>query len=292
MNRILVRTATIAFGALLSAGCATTTPQGKNAAASAPQAEADTASTPAASLATNLDAEVIHARTQRANGDFTGASNTLTQLMLVAPDNADVVGEYGKVLAQRGKYDDAIAFLKRAVELSPGDRTLYSALGVAYDEANDHANAQAAYKQALALKPDEAVVLNNMAVSDLLAGNYGSAKKLLEQASASGDHNPKIGNNLQKIAELEAAQNVAKPMNPVAGSSKPAEKSASAPKPAPVSVAKLPAPDSHVVMQKVPEDPKAGPVADHGPRKLAKDTPAKPAAKKSAAGPKLRTAAD
>lgn len=286
MNRILVRTATVAFGALLSAGCATTNTA--STPASAPQADTASAAAPAASLAANLDTEVAHARDQRAKGDLLGASSTLTQLMLIAPDNPDVVGEYGKVLAQRGKSDDAIAFLKRAIELNPGDWTLYSALGVSYDEASDRVHAKAAYKEALALEPGEPVVLNNMAVSEMLAGDYAGAKKLLQEASASGVANPKIGNNLQKIAELEAAKPAAQAMKPVA---EPAEKTATAPKPAPVPVAKLPAPEKNVVMQKVPQDSKAGPNADHEPRKLAKDT-AKPDDKNAAGAPKLRTAAD
>lgn len=285
MNRILVRTATVAFGALLSAGCATTNTASNTAPAA--QSAAVPGVTPAASLAANLDAEIAHARDQRAKGDLMGASRTLTQLMLIAPDNADVVGEYGKVLAQRGKSDDAIAFLKRAVELSPGDWTLYSALGVAYDEANDRVHAKAAYKQALVLEPGEPVVLNNMAISEMLAGDYTGARKLLEQASASDASNPKIGKNLQKVAELEAAKPAAQPMKPVAEAAKPAEKT----KPASVAVTKLPAPEKNVVMQKVPQDSKAGPIADHEPRKLANDT-AKPDDKKATGAPKLRTAAD
>lgn len=284
MNRILVRTATVAFGALLSAGCAST--QSASTGAPSPQSNA-AAAAPAATLAANLDVEIGNARDQRAKGDFLGASRTLTQLMLIAPDNPDVVGEYGKVLTQRGKSDDAIAFLKRAVELNPGDWTLYSALGVAYDEAGDRPHAKAAYKQALALEPGEPAVLNNMAVSEMLSGDYAGAKKLLEQAQASGEANPKIGKNLQKIAELEAAKPAAQP---VAAAARPAQKTATAPKPAPVAVAKLPAPDKNVVMQKVPADAKAGPVADHDPRKLAKDT-SKPD-DKAAGTPKLRTAAD
>lgn len=290
MNRILVRTATVAFGALLSAGCATSTPPAKDA-TPAPQADAAPDTMLAQSLAANLDVEIGHARDQRAKGDLMGASRTLTQLMLIAPDNADVVGEYGKVLAQRGKSDDAIAFLKRAVELNPSDWTLYSALGVAYDEANDRANARAAYKQALVLQPNEPVVLNNMAISDMAAGDYAGAKKLLELAAAADKGNRKIGNNLEKVAELEAAKPVAQPMKPVAEAAKPAEKIMVAPKPAPVVATKQPATNTHVVMQKVPADPKAGPVADHDPRKLAKDT-SKPDDKSTTGAPKLRTAAD
>jgi len=287
MNRFLVRTATVVFGAMLSAGCATTGTQTAKAAGSAPQAANAVQATPAQSLAANLDSEIASAQAQRAKGDLIGASQTLTQLMLVAPDDARVVGEYGKVLAERGKSDDAIAFLKRAVELKTNDWTLYSALGVAYDEANDHANAKAAYQQALALKPGEPSVLNNMAVSEMMAGDYEGAKKLLQQASAAGSADPKIGQNLQKIAALEAAQPQTASVQPM----KPVEPAASSPKPAPIAVANLPSPQAAggVVMEKLPTDPQAA--ATHEPRKLGTDA-AKPADKKPLPAPKLRTAAD
>ncbi|HUJ02819.1 MAG TPA: tetratricopeptide repeat protein [Rhizomicrobium sp.] len=302
MNRFLVRTATLALGAALSAGCSTIGASNDKEAAKA----AAPAAQPAPTLEANLDTEIKNAQAQRASGDLMGASKTLTQLMLVAPDDSRVVGEYGKVLAQRGKSDDAIAFLKRAVELNPRDWSLYSALGVAFDEANDHANAQAAYKQALALKPGEPAVLNNLACSKILAGDYAGAKALLEQASAAGQADPKITHNLARVADLEAAAQTAKaeakPMTPVAAAAKPTAPSAAkpsleavaSPKPAPVPVAALPPPAMRgVVMQKVPDDPMAGPVATHEPAKLANDAaPAKPAAKKSAKAPSLRTAAD
>ena len=299
MNRFMVRTATVAFGALLSAGCATasSTKAAQPRAAATPAVASDTAPTavPTATLAANMDTEIQAAQDQRAKGQLDQATQTLTQLMLVAPDDARVVGEYGKVLAQRGHYDDAIAFLKRAVELQPGDWTLYSAMGVAYDEANDRANAKLAYSQALALKPGEPVVLNNMAVSEMHTGDYEGAKKLLQQASANGSTDPQIGANLQRIADLEAAHPVvaqATSAAPVADAKPSSEKPVIAPKPAPIAVAKLAPPTD----SDVPADPQA---ASHDPRKLAADAkPAdgtKPAAKDKSAPsktPALRTAAD
>ena len=112
------------------------------------------------------------------------AAKALSQLMIVAPDDARVVGEYGKVLTQLGRPGDALPFLNRAIQLDANDWTLYSALGVAYDQADQHTKAHAAYERALALKPGQPDVLNNMGVSRMLAGNLGDAQKLLNQACA------------------------------------------------------------------------------------------------------------
>lgn len=64
---------------------------------------------------------------QRKSGDLSAAAHTLSQLVLLAPDDARVLGEYGKTLIAMGRTDDALAFLERAVELQPKDWSLFSA---------------------------------------------------------------------------------------------------------------------------------------------------------------------
>jgi hypothetical protein len=160
----------------------------------------------------------------RVHGDLAKATHALAQLVLVAPDDARVVGEYGKVLVQQGRSDDAVAFLKRAVQIKPGDWTLYSALGVAYDQMDDRKNAKVAYDRALLLHPGDPTVLNNYAVSRMLAKDYDGAQRLLMQAQAAGGNLPKIASNLQLLAQLRAANAPAptgpKPANTASGSPK------------------------------------------------------------------------
>jgi hypothetical protein len=102
--------------------------------------------------AANIEAAIRDAQALRKAGDLSGAAKSLSQLVLVAPDNAIVLGEYGKNLAAQGRSDDALAFLERAIELQPGDWTLYSAQGMAYDQKANHRAAQA-YARALVMKP-------------------------------------------------------------------------------------------------------------------------------------------
>jgi predicted Zn-dependent protease len=257
----------------------------------------------------------------RAQGNFAEATRLLSQLMLASPDDPRIVGEYGKSLAQQGRSQDAVAFLKRAAELKPSEWSVYSALGVAYDQMDDRKSAAAAYERALSLKPGDPTVLNNYAVSRMLAGDLDGAQRMLTQASASGGGYSKIANNLGMVAQMKSAKAgaasaatgpaqpkataVAQAKAPAAGPSKVATASLPAPKgsrtadSAPVSLT-LPAATSvsqpaTVVMQQVPVDPLAGPVAKATPAphkltnkpalktKLAKG-PAKPAA------PVLRTA--
>ena len=216
-------------------------------------------------LPDTLDGEIARAHSLRVAGSYSEAAKALSQLMIVAPDDARVVGEYGKVLTQLGRPGDALAFLNRAIQLDANDWTLYSALGVAYDQSDQHTKAHAAYERALVLKPGQPDVLNNMGVSRMLAGNLGDAQKLLSQASQPGADQPKIGNNLALLETMKPATGAPKPL---------------------------------VMMQKVPVDPDAGPVGSRPAHKLALKGKPKPATaptlrqQDAPQKPILRTAAD
>jgi Flp pilus assembly protein TadD len=232
----------------------------------------------------NLDQAVHNAQIERAAGKLSDATKSLSQLMLVAPDDARVVGEYGKLLVQEGQPQDGVQFLHRAIELSSSDWTLFSALGVAYDEMGDAGNAGLAYRHALALKPGEPAILNNIALSRLAIGDLKGAHEMLVAAQAAGGTDSEIVQNLARVeakmpvAKVTAAVPVAaKPVTatPVAATPAPiathaAATAMTAPKPAAVEVAALPnakqpveasgAP-RNIVMQTVPKDPLAGPTA-------------------------------
>jgi Flp pilus assembly protein TadD len=316
--------ARVAVSAVLVAalgGCAGSLLGGPNPPSPAPKTAAKSPTTPAASAANaqatqeqnqaamaaaiaaasaTLETELTRAQTLRVQGNYAEATKTLGQLVLVAPDDPRVVGEYGKVLVQQGgRSEDAIAFLRRAVALKSNDATLYSALGVAYDQADDPKSAKSAYDKALALHPGDAVVLNNYAVSRMLAGDYDGAQKLLAQAQAAGGSNPKVASNLQLLAQMRASKATA-PKSTQAPTSKAVQTTTAAAQTktaAPAAPKNLlsgnTAQPTTVVMQQVPDDSHAGPMhkAATPVHKVAaaKAKPAKTALAKSDA-PALRTA--
>jgi Flp pilus assembly protein TadD len=193
------------MGAAALAGCASD----DDLPVAAKTAEAAPANAPAHPA--NLDDDIRQAEAQRAAHDLTGATRTLSQLMLVAPDDPRVVGEYGKVLAERGRSREAVDLLTRATQLKSDDWRIYSALGVAEDQLGKPKAARAAYEQALALKPNEPSVLNNYALSSLLAGDPATAERLIQMAVAhGGNSNPKIMRNIALINSV-AAQTGATP---------------------------------------------------------------------------------
>ncbi len=134
-------------------------------------------------FARNFDVALRQAQELRKRGELDQASRVLAQLVLASPDDPRVVGEYGKVMLESGRTNDAVAFLERAVDLQPSDWSLFSALGVAYDQSGKREPARAAFQRALTIKPGESTVLSNLAVSHMQAGELDEAERLLLQAS-------------------------------------------------------------------------------------------------------------
>jgi tetratricopeptide (TPR) repeat protein len=190
-----------------------------------------------------------------------------------------------------GRADDAVNFLTRAQQLQPNDWTIYSAMGVAYDQLGNQKDAQSAYERALAIMPGEPSVLSNYALSRMLAKDPDMAGKLAARAEIAnaGAKDPMIARNIAMIRSMapEAPDMVLAVKNP-------------APSPVPRAAA-LQVPDNRVVMQRVPVDPLAGPVAaTHAPRPLqfkterataTNEPAAKPEAPKPAAAAKTESKA-
>ncbi len=300
MRRLFVRVVGLGFCASALAGCGM---MGGGDDSTAPPQMHATDNTP---MAADVTTAIRQAQLMRTSGDLDGALKILSQLMLGTPDDPRVVGEYGKLLVQQNRMADAVQFLNRAIELQPGDWTLYSALGVAYDRQNDQPHAKLAYERGLTLKPGEPALLNNFAMSRMLAGDTAAARTLMLQAQASGSTDPRIAQNL---ALLDARAPVGAAPVAVAAATPAPTVATAAPRtpvvvvgsasPAPAHGAPLPIAhgNAQVVMQDVPADPLAGPVGHHPakPSKLAKTgKPAKVAAvakPQAGAKPPVREAA-
>ena len=156
----------------------------------------------AESMPSDLDSAVRQAQLQRIAGDLDGATRTLGQLVLIAPDDPRVLGEYGKTLVAKGETDDALAFLAQAIALQPDDWMLYSAQGVAYDQRGNYVAAQEAYNRALTLKPGDPTVLSNAGLSRMQAGDLQGAEVLLRAAAQNGGDNARIAHNLALVQSL------------------------------------------------------------------------------------------
>ncbi len=154
----------------------------------------------------DLNTALVKAQLSRKTGDFVEASKILSQLVLFAPDDSRVMGEYGKTLAAQGKSDDALAFLDRAIQIRPDDWTFYSAAGVAFDQKGQYPQAQASYARALALKPGEPSVLNNAALSYMQSGDLDTAEQMIRQAAATSPDKSRIEYTIAMVERAKASR--------------------------------------------------------------------------------------
>src|SRR5262245_57115078 len=125
-----LRQIAIVLAALMVSACAGLRPNSDPMTfAGSPSGPASPSLSESLPFSSNFDAALLQAQDLRKHGGLDQASRILGQLVIVAPDDPRVLGEYGKVMLESGRTDDAIAFLERAITLKDTDWTLFSALG-------------------------------------------------------------------------------------------------------------------------------------------------------------------
>lgn len=218
MRALGLRRVTIIVVALMVSGCAVLRPQTDPMDLSPlPPASSMSKSTFAPlnsdlPFAKNFDAALRQAQELRKRGELDAASRVLAQLVLASPDDPRVVGEYGKVMLESGRTDDAVVFLDRAVTLQPSDWTLFSALGVAFDQKDNRQEARAAFNRALTIKPGEPTVLSNLALSYMQAGELDEAERLLLLAAAQGRDVPGVAAKLAMVRNIRTTTAQSRPL--------------------------------------------------------------------------------
>jgi tetratricopeptide (TPR) repeat protein len=102
----------------------------------------------------------------------------------------------GTALAEKGRYDEAIAHHERSIALQPGYAPGYNNLGAALRAAGRLDEAVARYKQALELKPDFASASYNLANAELEQGKAGDSVASFRRSLAVNPNSVEAHNNL------------------------------------------------------------------------------------------------
>ncbi|MGB5373500.1 MAG: tetratricopeptide repeat protein [Polyangiales bacterium] len=93
-------------------------------------------------------------------------------------------GSHARVLLAKGDAAKAVAELDRAVELSPGDASLYALRGDANRKVGSTDDAQAAYEKALLLDPAQPRALSGFVTLLIDTGNFERAAEVIKQMDA------------------------------------------------------------------------------------------------------------
>ncbi|PCD03527.1 hypothetical protein COC42_03915 [Sphingomonas spermidinifaciens] len=165
--------------------------------------ERDVAISLAAKRSAAKDADANEARTL---GDLLIASNRFAEAAdayAAAMTRAGGTGDWvlnlqrGGALEQAGRFDEALPYLRRAVELAPDEPVALNYLGYALAErGRDLPEAQALLEKARRLKPDDASITDSLGWAYVRRGQVPKALPLLEQAAAADPGNVEINEHL------------------------------------------------------------------------------------------------
>jgi len=148
-------------------------------------------------------ASINYARGLRAMTRYSEAAAVMRAAAVEAPQDYEVLGEYGKALADSGELAQAKDVLTRAYPEDRPDWTIMSVQGAVEDELGDHDGARKFYADALKIAPGEPFVLNNLGLSYALTKQLPQAEANLREASASPHADVRVRTNLALVLSLE-----------------------------------------------------------------------------------------
>lgn len=146
---------------------------------------------------------LAYARGLTALTEYAQAVAVLQQAAIRHPSDLDILGAYGKALADNGRLREAAAVLAHAHTPARPNWRILSAQGVVADEMGDHAQAQDYYRAALKIVPGEPSVLSNLGLSYALEKRLDLAEETMRKAVASPRANARVRENLALVLALE-----------------------------------------------------------------------------------------
>ena len=139
-------------------------------------------------------ASINYARALRALTRYTEAASVMQAAAVKAPKDFEVLGAYGKALADYGRARTGQGRAVARLSAERPDWTILSVQGSVADRLNDHEAAQQFYRDALKIAPGEPRA-HNLGLSYALTKNSPLAEEALRQAAAS----PRADARVRKI---------------------------------------------------------------------------------------------
>src|SRR5476649_2050524 len=149
------------------------------------------------------EAALHFARALRATEQRAQAVAVLEQASLRNPNNMELLGAYGRAMAEAGDLKQALDVLGRAHTPDNPDWRILNAQGAVLDQLGRHAEAQREYSAALKIVPNDSSVLSNLGLSYALTKDLKRAEATLRQAVARPDPAPKARQNLALVVGLQ-----------------------------------------------------------------------------------------
>ena len=169
-----------------------------------------------------------YARALRALTQHSQAVAVLRGLALTHPRDLEILGAYGKALADDGKLQEAAKVLENAHTPERPNWSILSAQGSVADQLGDHERAREYYNSALKIRPNDPVAMSNLGLSYALSRNLPTAEATLRSAADQPGADMRVRQNLALVLGLqgkfgEAEQVLKRDLSPVDAASNVAE---------------------------------------------------------------------
>ncbi len=148
-------------------------------------------------------ASINYARALRALTRYSEAEAVMRVAAVKSPKDYEVLGAYGKALADAGDFAQAKDVLTRAYPMERPDWTILSVQGSVEDRLGNYDAAQAFYREALKIAPGEPSVLCNLGLSYALTKQLALADETMRQAVASPAADARVRQNFALVLALE-----------------------------------------------------------------------------------------
>lgn len=169
-----------------------------------------------------------YARALRALTQHSQAVAVLRGLALTHPRDLEILGAYGKALADDGKLQEAAKVLENAHTPERPNWSILSAQGSVADQLGDHERAREYYNSALKIRPNDPIAMSNLGLSYALSRNLPTAEATLRSAADQPGADMRVRQNLALVLGLqgkfgEAEQVLRRDLSPVDAASNVAE---------------------------------------------------------------------
>jgi cellulose synthase operon protein C len=129
--------------------------------------------------------------------DLKGAEAALRKAIELDKNNGDALLKLGKLLAEEGDIDQALATFQQSIKDNPREVPFYVLSGELYEKKKDWEKAKAMYQQALSIVPDHPLASNNLAYVILEeGGNVDVAMGLAQTARRGMPDSPNAADTL------------------------------------------------------------------------------------------------
>jgi len=148
-------------------------------------------------------ASIAYARALRSATRYDEAVAVMQAAAVKSPKDEEVLGEYGKALADAGQLTQARDVLTRAYSPDRPRWDVMNVQGAVADRLGDHAAAMKFYGDALKIAPGQSGILTNLGLSYALAKQLPDAERTLREAAATPDADPRTRGDLALVLALE-----------------------------------------------------------------------------------------